>query len=457
MTDSQKPQENTEQTSVTEQKQPENQTAQTQITVLDKQPEKTQPIVIERQSNGKGLATGALVLSLLALGASGFLFVQGQNELKIQQLKVAQELDKAGLGDSQNAVLLQNNLIKQEELDKQLAQIVQNEKNTQDRLNSINRAYAELLKGRVNWLVDEVEATLNVASQQLLLSGNTPVAITVLENIEQRLARFEQGDLLAIKQAVSADLTALKSTSYVNVSGTALRLDRLENSISGLPLMVDNTLQATNDKPEVVSQAGSFWTRAWDNTAALLKSMVEVRKLDNNDAMLIAPEQVYFVRENLRMRLLDARLAVLQHNNEVYQNDLAAIESAIKQYYDVQSPNTQAFLKELGELRTLEIRMVSDDALKGSLKAVRDYQDKLRTTTPIMLPETTTAPTVTAPASVAASSTPNATVASEVAVKPASAPSVQAASQATTETKSSSEPKAKSASEPKTDSKGTSA
>ncbi|ULJ65726.1 uroporphyrinogen-III C-methyltransferase [Wielerella bovis] len=453
MTDSQKPQENTEQTSVTEQKQPENQTAQTQITVLDKQPEKTQPIVIERQSNGKGLATGALVLSLLALGASGFLFVQGQNELKTQQLKVAQELDKAGLGDSQNAVLLQNTLIKQEELDKQLAQIVQNEKNTQERLSSINRAYAELLKGRVNWLVDEVEATLNVASQQLLLSGNTPVAITVLENIEQRLARFEQGDLLAIKQAVSADLTALKSTSYVNVSGTALRLDRLENSISGLPLMVDNTLQATNDKPEVVSQAGSFWTRAWDNTAALLKSMVEVRKLDNNDAMLIAPEQVYFVRENLRMRLLDARLAVLQHNNEVYQNDLAAIESAIKQYYDVQSPNTQAFLKELGELRTLEIRMVSDDALKGSLKAVRDYQDKLRTTTPIVLPETT----ITAPAPVASSTTPNTTAASEVATKPASAPSVQAASQATTETKSSSEPKAKPASEPKTDSKGTSA
>ena len=304
-------------------------------------------------------------------------------------------------------------------------------------LASVNRAYAELLKGRVNWLVDEVEVTLNVASQQLLLSGNVPLATTVLENVEARLARFEQPELLPIKQAVSQDLAALKNRPYLNVSVTVLRLDRLESAVASLPLMVDNTLQASSGEVAPVSQAGSFWTRALDNTTALLKSMVEVRKLDNNDAMLIAPEQVYFVRENLRMRLLDARLALLQHNGDVYQNDLNAIEGAVKQYFDVQSPNTQAWLKELSELKALEVRMVSDDSLKASLTAVRDYQNNARTALPIVLPENSSAtansvaPVAPTPASESASAA--------VSVQAASAP-----------TKTASEPKAKNASEPKT-------
>ncbi len=149
------------------------------------------PIVIEQKtSGGKGLAVGALVLSLLGLGASSFLFVQGQNLLNTQKLQLEQELDKAGLGNSQNAVLLQNTLLRQEKIEQELAKISTMQQQSQQSLESVQRAYGELLKGRVNWLVDEVEVTLNLASQQLLLSGNIPVAINVLESLEQLLSRF---------------------------------------------------------------------------------------------------------------------------------------------------------------------------------------------------------------------------------------------------------------------------
>ena len=373
------------------QKQPEKQPAQQSAKQPVKQPEpapQPQPIVIQQKSSGgRGIATGALVLSLIALGASGFLFVQGQNVLKQQEMRIGQDLNKAALGNSENAVLLQSALAKQAELDAQLNKILQNEGDTAQTLDGIHRAYAELLKGRVNWLVDEIEVTLNTASQQLLLSGNVPVATAVLENVEQRLSRFEQPELLPIKQAISQDLAALKNRPYLNVSATALRLDRLESAVDSLPLLVDSTMNAQNAEPAPTSKAGSFWTRAWDNTSELVKSMVEVRKLDNNDAMLIGSEQVFYLRENLRMRLLDARLALLQHNSEVYQNDLAAIEETVKRYFDVQSPNTQTWLKEVGELKSVEIRMISDESLKASLAAVRDYQNNVRTALPVVLPE----------------------------------------------------------------------
>ena len=162
------------------QKQPEKQPAQQSVKQPVKQPEpapQPQPIVIQQKSSGgRGIATGALVLSLIALGASGFLFVQGQNVLKQQEMRIGQDLNKAALGNSENAALLQSTLAKQAELDAQLSKILQNEGDTAQTLDGIHRAYAELLKGRVNWLVDEIEVTLNTASQQLLLSGNVPVA-----------------------------------------------------------------------------------------------------------------------------------------------------------------------------------------------------------------------------------------------------------------------------------------
>lgn len=429
------------------------QTAQSTVHQLpENNASESRPIVIEQKGgSGKGLATGALVLSLLALGGSGFLFVQGQNVLKNQELQLSKELDKAALGNSENGILLQNALVKQDDLNNQVAALSKVQTEQTKQLASVNAAYAELLKGRVNWLVDEVEATLNIASQQLLLSKNVPVAVNVLESIEQRLSRFEQPELLPIKQAISQDLATLKNRPYLNVTETTLRIDRLQGGIAGLPLLVDNTLQEKN-QPEPISQVGSFWQRTWANTVSMVKNMVEVRHLDSNDQMLLAPEQIYFVRENLRLRLLDARLALLQHNSDVYQSDINAVEATIKQYFDVHAPNTQAWLKELSELKALDVRMISDDVLKNSLNAVRTYQNNARTALPVTLPENAIA------SSTSAVSAPTVQPASTPASQPATPETTEIHAASSTTPTAASNPKAhQPASTPATQSKGTKA
>lgn len=399
-----------------------------------------QPIVIEQQSGGKGIATGALILSLIALGASGFLFVQGQNFFQQQELRVKQELDNAALGESENARKLANSLDEQSKLKQIVNQLDAGAQQNRNHIADVQRGYQELLKGRVNWLVDEVEVTLNLASQQLLLSGNVPVAITVLESIEQRLSRFEQSDLLPIKKAVSADLAALKARPYLDVSGTVLKLDSLEKGVPALPLLVDSTLQesATAQTDNSPANSSNFWSQTWDKTVNTLKNMVEIRKLDSNDAMLLAPEQIYFVRSNLRLRLLDARLALLQHNGEVYKNNLNAIESTVKQYFDVQSPTTQKWLVDLNTLKNLDIYMVSDDVLKESQLAVRNFQNNARTANPVNLkPIEPLAPatlgkadTATLPSILSASAPAvvHKATASEPVAAPASAPKADEAS-----------------------------
>lgn len=335
-------------------------------------PVQAAPVVI-KQSSGKGLAAGALVLALLGLGASGFLFVQGQNVLKNQELAFSQKIDKAALGESENAALLKDNINRQTQIQAEIERLANSQRAAGEQIALNRQAYHELLKGRVNWLVDEAETMLNLATQQLLLSGNVQGAVGVLEHINNRLSRFDQPELLPIKQAVSSDLAALKSLPYVDISTTALRIDRLETAVSGLPLVVDGTL-----KPGEAQAAENEALSWWEKSLAALKGLVEVRRLDNNDAMLLAPEQVYFVRENLRLRLLDARTALLQHNGEVYQSDLNHAEAAVKNYFDNKSPATQSWLKELAELKALDVRLAGDDALKASLAAVRNYQDSAR-------------------------------------------------------------------------------
>ncbi|WP_253353763.1 uroporphyrinogen-III C-methyltransferase [Neisseria perflava] len=336
------------------------------------------PVVI-KQSSGKGLAAGALVLALLGLGASGFLFVQGQNVLKNQELAFSQKIDKAALGESENASLLKDNINRQTTIQAELERLNNGQRSNSEQIAVNQKAYQELLKGRVNWLVDEAETMLNIAAQQLLLTGNVQGAAAVLEHINNRLSRFDQPDLLPIKQAVSSDLAALKNRPYVDVSGTALRIDRLETAVAGLPLVTDGMLKPGAAQKVESDATLPWWQNAWDKTLGALKGLVEVRHLDNNDAMLMAPEQAYFVRENLRLRLLDARTALLQLNGEVYQSDLNNVEAAVRQYFDNKSPATQSWLKELAELKALDVRMVSDDALKASLSAVRTYQDGVRT------------------------------------------------------------------------------
>lgn len=358
------------------------------------------PVVI-KQSSGKGLAAGALVLALLGLGASGFLFVQGQNVLKNQELAFSQKIDKAALGESENAALLKDNLNRQSVIQTELERLGSGQKANNEQIAQTRKAYQELLKGRVNWLVDEAETMLNVAAQQLLLSGNVQGAAGVLEHINGRLSRFDQPELLPIKQAVSSDLAALKNRPYVDVSGTALRIDRLETAVAGLPLVVDGTLKPGAAEKVPTDANLPWWENAWQKSLGALKGLVEVRRLDNNDAMLLSPEQIYFVRENLRLRLLDARTALLQHNGEVFQSDLNNVEATVKQYFDNRSPATQSWLKEIAELKTLDVRMIADDALKASLAAVRTYQDGARAALPAAQPQQAQEQDASAPAAAA--------------------------------------------------------
>lgn len=358
----------------------------------------------QHSGSGKGIALGALVLSLLALGASGFLFVEGQNQLKTQQLQFDHKIDNAGIDASKTAATVETGLARIDGLSQQLQELQSQQKSQRENVDRLIRAYQELVKNRTDWLVDEIEATLNLASQQLLISGNVPVAVNVLENLDNRLSRFDQPQLLPIKKAISSDLENLKSRPYLDTASASLRLNRLESAVAGLPLVIDSQLQSdTAPAVAAISPNASWWQRTWQTTMHSLRGMVEVRHINHNDSMLMSPEQMYFVRENLRLRLLDARIALIQRRGEVYAADLNGAEATVKQYFDASSVATQSWLKELMQLKMLNVQTIQDSNLSASLAAVREYQNQSGMDMSTALPDLGSSAASSASAPVAAS------------------------------------------------------
>ena len=334
------------------------------------------PVVVK--SGGKGLGAFALVLAVLGLGASGFLFVQGQNLLKHQEIQFDQKINQAALGESQNAALLADAGRKLQDNEAVIKQLQSDMQTQQAEAAANNRALQELLKTRSDWVVDEAEAALNLAGQQLVIADNVPAAVAVLEGLDARLARFEQPLLLPLKQAVSADLAKLRQRPFTDTANAALRLSRLEAAVGALPLLADSSLRPPQAAaPAATSPNDPWWRQAWNRTLGGLKGMVEIRRLNSTDALLMSPEQAFYVRENLRLHLLSARVALMQRQNDIYQNDLAASENAVRQYFDAATPAAQSWLREIAQLKAIQPGSGNvGDSLSASLKAIADYRQQ---------------------------------------------------------------------------------
>ncbi|MBP5788866.1 MAG: uroporphyrinogen-III C-methyltransferase [Neisseriaceae bacterium] len=348
-----------------------------------KEPETT-PVVI-KQGGGKGWAALALLFSLVALGASGFLFVQGQNVLENARRDYAAQLDKAALGESDNARRLNQAIDTQQKLEQHFLALDDSVRQTRSELLNTQTHYQSLSNDRLQWLINETDYTLNATSQQILWHGNTPAVIDTLTALEQRLSAFDFPELLPLKKAISDDLRNLKARPAVNTVAVSLRLERLLTDAENLPLLMDRLFKENTPAPiELSENQGVWYKNLWQTAKDNMGSLVQIRKIDNPDIMALSADQVYFIRKNIELRLLDARIALMQHQDKIYQNDLTAAITEINRHFDTAHPMVQAWLAEAEQLKAANISQEQDgDMLKNSLSAVRKLKQGN-----IKLPET---------------------------------------------------------------------
>ena len=259
---------------------------------------------------------------------------------------------------------------------------------SQSQQASLEQLYADLARTRDDWALAEVEQILAVASQQLQLAGNVQGAIIALQNADQRVARTERPQFIGLRRAIAKDLERLRALPAVDLAGNALRIDSIVGMVDSLPLLSDERpaprprLDAQPvDRSEKPDEPAGGWTERLQDQLRYVGAeiwqkfgqLVRVREVNEPDALLLAPTQTYFVRENLKLRLLNARLALLARQESTYRADLLHAQEALQKYFDLRSRQTLAALALLRQVQSANT-VVEIPTLVESLTAARNVK-----------------------------------------------------------------------------------
>ena len=243
-------------------------------------------------------------------------------------------------------------------LEARVAEVAVQRGQIEELIQSLSRSRDE------NLLVD-IDSAVRMALQQSVLTGSTEPLVVTLKQADERLARYNQPRLEGVRRAVTRDLDRVKAVGVADTATLGIRLDEVVRLVDELPLATQPERRAESARaaPAAASlpsadtnvalpalevadgrSTNTFpaWLQPWAAAAGTLsarvwgeaKSLVRVTRIDHPEAMLLAPEQAFFLRENLKLRLLNARLALLARQFDTAQSDLQGAQKALDRYFD---------------------------------------------------------------------------------------------------------------------------
>ncbi|MFZ9678923.1 MAG: uroporphyrinogen-III C-methyltransferase [Quisquiliibacterium sp.] len=246
--------------------------------------------------------------------------------------------------------------------------------------SQLEQMYRSIAQDSLSSALAEAENTIAFGAQQLAVSGNVSGALIALQDADERLKRIDQPQALGLRRMIAGDIERLKALPAVDVIGLALRLDSVSGSLSQLPQRAElGGAQAVDSEArrsrDVVtgfsfSRIADAGLEGWQAFLDELSQLFRVSRIDAPEVMLLAPEERYFVRENIRLRLLSARIALLARNEQVFRADLDLTIEWIGKYYDVEQRGVASAIAALRQLRASTIA-VELPSLADTLSAVR--------------------------------------------------------------------------------------
>ena len=334
------------------------------------QTEDREPVAPRTQTVVKKSGTGLSLLAILiALGVGGAGYYFGQQKVDEFQQKLtaleAQINNKTVVSAPAQDVKFDTT---------QLAQLESANKATQDKIAQveelINAKSHELvgLQSQINkvsaqanaqqptdWLFSEADFLLNNALRKLVLDNDVDTAVSLLKLADETLAKVNNSQSAAIRSAINQDLKQLLSVAGVDQNAVMQKLSQLANTVDELPVLDVNF--GDDQNATKLSDSLSDWAENAEKSAtSFLNHFIRISPKHGADRKeLLAPNQDIYLRENIRLRLQLAIMAVPRQQNELYKQSLEAVASWIRSYFDTNAEVTQSFLKSVDELSEVSI------------------------------------------------------------------------------------------------------
>lgn len=336
-----------------------------EIQTEDREPvaPRTQTVV---KKSGTGLSLLAILIAL-GVGGAGYYFVQQKVDEFQQKLTAleAQINNKTVVSAPAQEVKFDTT---------QLAQLESANKATQNKIAQveelINAKLHELvgLQSQINkvsaqanaqqptdWLFSEADFLLNNALRKLVLDNDVDTAVSLLKLADETLAKVNNSQSAAIRSAINQDLKQLLSVAGVDQNAVMQKLSQLANTVDELPVLDVNF--GDDQNATKLSDSLSDWAENAEKSAtSFLNHFIRISPKHGADRKeLLAPNQDIYLRENIRLRLQLAIMAVPRQQNELYKQSLEAVASWIRSYFDTNAEVTQSFLKSVDELSEVSI------------------------------------------------------------------------------------------------------
>jgi uroporphyrin-III C-methyltransferase len=323
---------------------------------------------------GRWIAVGAALLA--AFTAAAFVFAWNtqqrvkafESELVKRQQEAGAQAAAARLSAHEAQEVAREAAAKIALLEARVAETSMQRSQLEDLIQSLARSRDENV-------LSDVDAAIRVAVQQSAITGSAEPLLVTLKQADERLARYNQPRLERVRRAVAQDLERAKAAGVTDIAVLTIRLDEAVRAVDELPLLSAVERRGGARAAAAAASAASSppvsqrWRQLGDHVLNEVRSLVRVTRIDQPEAMLVAPEQAWFLRENLKLRLLNARLALLSRQFDTAQSDLRDALASLERYFDRSSRRVGITLELVRQVAG-QARLVSVPRPDATLAAI---------------------------------------------------------------------------------------
>lgn len=311
----------------------------------------------------------------MALIVAVFLWqwLDAHQALNGMQQELAKKIAEMDGTSKANQLLLNRSQDEVRQLSGKLVTIEARYAEAQSQRAALENLYRDLSSSRDETALAEVEQLLMIATQQLQLSGNIKAALIALQSADARLERMNLPALAGLRKSINNDITKLRASPDVDIPALSVQVDGLIASVEELPLVYQPSRAVPSKQAKVAAANESTWKKLLSEIWQETKQLIRIDNTGKAEIPLLPPQQEFFLRENLKLRLLTARLALLAHDETNFKHELKTVQLWTTRYFDTQAPATSDWLAAQQKLAAIPLNIELPD-LTPSLQAVRNYR-----------------------------------------------------------------------------------
>jgi len=251
---------------------------------------------------------------------------------------------------TQLSALHQKEQIAQNQINHVASHVVNNEK-------TLQHLQAQAGRQDIDWILDEVNYLVRLASFDLQFNQNTQDAMLLLHTADQSLAKLKDPRLLPVRQSLADDMANLKAVPKVDVEGILLQLNAMSSEVNNLPIIATPESVQPNDKKthHHHHKDTPSWKIHLEESWRQIRDLVVVQYHDQSVSQMITPTNRAYLDMHLQLLLSQAQWAVIHDKEKVYKQSLLEAKVWVRNYYVESSPKTKAMINSLQTLSDIDI------------------------------------------------------------------------------------------------------